>query len=240
MIEGEPNLVQIVQCDDRVCGTSKVGTTTALRRSNNDGNAMEALLAPPGCDATRIASDTQNLYWIDAANRRFSRLLLNETPFEEIVIEDFFTEGNSLRDVVVRSNGVYLAVDNEVRLYPLAGGMPTTVYPTTGTTPSRIAVDGNDICWIDTTDGNVKCHGSPLSISTTTGLAAIAIDSSRVFWAEANEIHRMNVAGTGRLTIARGQQTPSSIAVSSGWVYWTNNRQGGGEIMRVKADCGCE
>ncbi len=126
-----------------------------------------------------------------------------------------------------------------------------------------IAVDGTNAYWVTETTGVFR---APMNAATAcvegTSCASgyiggssssygIAVDATNIYWTEpaAGEIRRAPKGGGNVSLVAKTQDSPQSIAVMDGYVYWANTGTGavtGGTIRRAPANgsacdaAGCE
>ncbi len=93
-----------------------------------------------------------------------------------------------------------------------------------------IAIDAKNAYW--TASGSV--FSTPLAPSDAGALtvassssgapSGVAADGTHVYWTDLNEgtVMRAKIDGASVVTLASGQKTPTSLALSAGTLYWTN------------------
>jgi hypothetical protein len=82
-----------------------------------------------------------------------------------------------------------------------------------------------------------SCAAASRQIAKNLGNAvrAMAVDTDRVYWATADSVYAaLKAGGATPTTLATGQGGVRRLAVSQGWVYWTN--YDGGRVMRAPSD----
>lgn len=117
---------------------------------------------------------------------------------------------------------------------PKIGGAITQLSSETpASSPARIALDTNNVYWLNTTSiWATSKYGGPLKqyVSGLSGLLKLTVDASDIYFVSSNAgtVSRIPVAGGGITTVAAGQ-TPYAVALDATTVYWANEA---GTIMK--------
>lgn len=137
-----------------------------------------------------------------------------------------------------------------VRKMPKTGGAATTLATATPQlAPYAIAVDGFEVFWSEATTSSATSRVRSIDVNglqAPTTLAfgewfpsSLALDSTDVYWACTNNgttVKRVSKTGGVAIELANGQSSPYGVAVTGGFVYWTNLN--GGSVMKVAAGGG--
>jgi hypothetical protein len=133
--------------------------------------------------------------------------------------------------IAVDGTNVYWTTVDSVRTVPAAGGTPSTLVSGLFNA-SAIAVDGNSVYF--TTNSPVrgtvmkvsKAGGSPITLASgQASPSGLAVDGVNVYWAtfDGQTIMQVPADGGTAITLASGGAGfPSEVAVSGGYVYWTD------------------
>jgi hypothetical protein len=159
-------------------------------------------------------------------------------------------------NIAVDATHVYFTMQHDISRVPRNGGA-VQVLAMVEVMPQRIALDGNNVYWIDwgTGNGGSNLDGSvmkvPLAGGTPVSLATmepypqeLAVDASNVYWTNAlgpglaeGAVMKVPIAGGSKVVLASSvaYQSPRGIAVDSSAVYWVNQGEAAspGSIMKV-------
>jgi len=187
-------------------------------------------LDPNGANA--VVQDSKNLYWLTNMGSGISS---TAKPGGAITVltSNLPAPPGSL---VVDSSTVYATTGGEVIAVPIGGGS-VRVLATQRNNPNGIAVDSNNVYWVDTGGGTVCAV--PVGGGAVTTLAAgqsapigLALDHGTLYWANYegdSAVMKMPASGGAPSTIAAQQGQPLAIAIDATAIYWTDVR---GQVMR--------
>jgi streptogramin lyase len=200
-------------------------------------STCQAVLLDNGQDeATTVAVDAQNVYWIGYNGGNQDMVYVKQKPLAGgpvLTLAGPFSYGGPL-GIAVDPTSVYFAEYvpsagfSGVASVPIGGGPVGEVSVPTGGNVFWFALDGGDLYWTD------NAHGTVLKVTATgnfttlaTGQTAayqIAVDATHLYWvdATANNGTVMTSAknGTQLTPLATGQTQPLALAIDSTHVYW--------------------
>jgi hypothetical protein len=121
------------------------------------------------------------------------------------------------------------------------GGTPTTLTSMNGGAPYGIAVDATYVYFsvpgVQPGIWRVPVNGGTAEKLAAVSAVSIAIDSQRIYWANAGtDVGYVPIGGGAPVTLATQQQEPLSVAVDSNAVYWANLM--GPSAMMLPMDAG--
>jgi hypothetical protein len=185
-----------------------------------------------------VAVDGINAYWV-ASNGPGAGAVVQSSalanPSASIVGTEFADDTPG--GLAVNANNLFFAASSssgggDVFQIPIASfaGTPTSVWNTTTGHPQDVALDSNNLYWVDQGGGVV--YSEPLGGGAATTLASglkspshLAVDSTNVYVANtgAGTILEIPIAGGSTVTLASGLDSPLGIAVdnSKSVVYFT-------------------
>lgn len=138
--------------------------------------------------------------------------------------------------IVLDATSFYWTTHTLVCKAPLAGGSCTGLV--SGTTIARIATDGTDVFWSETSSVSkvsVFGGGAPLVLASgESGAGGVAVDGTDVFWTTATNpgsIKRAPKSGGVKVALTGSEERPYRLALDATHVYFA--AYAGGTLRRV-------
>jgi sugar lactone lactonase YvrE len=211
---------------------------SVMRKTPIGGGAVTDLTPAPAARELWIGKDF--LFWTREPDdiQRIPATGLADGGTADLLTNNLLSNGLTSDDVnlfwVNRQDG-------NVKKSDLALGNETML--AVGDVPWDIAVDADNVYWTEQgsapNSGKVmkasKVDGSGATVlaSGQSGPAGIAIDGSKVYWANqtGGTINAVPIAGGAVQVLATGQKKPINVAVDAAHVYWANTT--GDTIVRI-------
>jgi hypothetical protein len=234
---------------DRLSGIAVDGTNVYWVAGTSDGSSGAIMKVPSGGGTatlldsregtpTHLAVDGSYAYWVEQMEGSIVRMPLSGGAPETVASVDLPWQ------FTLTDTDVYW-LDNGLMKAPKAGGTPVALTPMDhqffSLPTAGLAVDATTVYFTSGPPaGTSGVDAVPSGGGAVTLLAAgpqpssggpIAIDATRVYWADGSAVYAAPLAGGAVTTLAVGQQNVDAIAVDATRLYWLVNGDTGSLLM---------
>jgi hypothetical protein len=196
-------------------------------------SGSESVLAVNRPEPISVATDGVSVYWAEAAGA------LLKVSVNGGTITTLATGLTGIGGVATDGTHVYFTQNDAILRLPVGGGAPAAVVSGRAGMTGRLTVDGTSLFWQEGNDiQRMPKAGGAISLFVThASVTGLASDGTRLWVSE--DLNPGNVlafplaGGTPTATFAAAFNI-NSIAVGGGHVVWTENRNPGVVMAKVK------